>query len=154
MTTIAFNIYNIVPMGKVRQNKADRWKARPCVLRYRDYCDRIRTAYFAAVGDRGPLDIVVKGHITQYVKLRVPDNKCVVLSVLSCYPQPASRSAKVMAKYQGIDCFKKPDADNLWGSVADALFDNDQRCKIGEVYRFWAPGTTGKIAVKIEIQEA
>lgn len=34
--------YSIVPMGKPRMTRADKWKQRPEVLRYRAFCDEVR----------------------------------------------------------------------------------------------------------------
>jgi hypothetical protein len=35
-------IYPIVPMGKPRMTRADKWKKRPEVMRYRAFCDEVR----------------------------------------------------------------------------------------------------------------
>lgn len=35
-------IFNITPMGKPRQTRADKWKQREVVLRYRAFCDEVR----------------------------------------------------------------------------------------------------------------
>ena len=34
--------YAIVPVPKPRQTQSDRWKKRPCVLRYRAFADEVR----------------------------------------------------------------------------------------------------------------
>lgn len=35
-------VYNILPMGKPRMTRADKWKKRPEVMRYRAFCDHVR----------------------------------------------------------------------------------------------------------------
>ena len=32
-------IYDITPIGKPRMTRADKWKQRPAVMRYRAFCD-------------------------------------------------------------------------------------------------------------------
>ncbi|MBC8923069.1 RusA family crossover junction endodeoxyribonuclease, partial [Escherichia coli] len=34
--------YSITPLGKPRMTRADKWKQRPPVLRYRVFCDEVR----------------------------------------------------------------------------------------------------------------
>ncbi|HBZ1362084.1 TPA: RusA family crossover junction endodeoxyribonuclease [Escherichia coli] len=35
-------IYDITPIGKPRMTRADKWKQRPPVMRYRAFCDEVR----------------------------------------------------------------------------------------------------------------
>jgi hypothetical protein len=35
-------IYDITPLGKPRMTRADKWKTRPAVMRYRAFCDEVR----------------------------------------------------------------------------------------------------------------
>ncbi len=35
-------IFNITPMGKPRMTRADKWKQREVVMRYRAFCDEVR----------------------------------------------------------------------------------------------------------------
>lgn len=35
-------IYDITPIGKPRMTRADKWKKRPAVMRYRAFCDEAR----------------------------------------------------------------------------------------------------------------
>lgn len=35
-------IYDITPIGKPRMTRADKWKTRPAVMRYRAFCDEAR----------------------------------------------------------------------------------------------------------------
>lgn len=34
-------VYNVVPMDKPRMTRADKWKQRPEVMRYRAFCDHV-----------------------------------------------------------------------------------------------------------------
>ncbi len=39
--------YDILPVPKPRMTQRDRWRKRPCVLRYRAFCDLVRFARIA-----------------------------------------------------------------------------------------------------------
>jgi len=36
--------YKITPVPKPRQTRSDKWKQRPCVMRYRAFADEVRAA--------------------------------------------------------------------------------------------------------------
>ena len=35
-------IYNITPVAKPRMTRSDKWKKRPCVMRYWEFCDKVQ----------------------------------------------------------------------------------------------------------------
>lgn len=91
------------PVGKPRMTQRDKWKKRPCVLAYRDYCDRIRAATPAILGevDCYALDVIAHIAVKPSWKLKL-------------------KKAKIGKPHRD-----KPDTDNIVKSVADAMFEND-----------------------------
>lgn len=79
--------YLITPVGKPRMTRADKWKQRPPVMRYRMFCDEAR----------------LHG-------IRVPENGAHITFVL---PMPKSWSKKKRAAMDGQPHQQKPDLDNL-----------------------------------------
>ena len=92
---------SIVP--KPRMTRADRWKTRPCVLRYWDFADVLRAAAAAQnfeLGDR----IKIEFHIAM----------------------PKSWSKKKRSEMEGRPHKNKPDLDNCIKSCADILKKEDK----------------------------
>lgn len=105
------------PMGKPRMTQRDVWKKRPVVLRYREYCDRIRAAC-------GPC----------------PENVYSV-HVFSHFPVPDSWSKKKRADALDMPMQQRPDWDNVAKAVCDALFQEDSHLVGGVSWKFWCrPG--------------
>jgi len=91
--------WTVEPMGKVRQNRSDVWKKRPCVVRYRAYHDQLREmGVTLEPGDE------VHFHLTM----------------------PASWSAKRRAAHDGAPHQQKPDLDNLLGGLLDGVMQEDK----------------------------
>lgn len=101
------------PMGKPRMTQRDKWQKRPCVLRYRAYCDKIR----AEAGTIPPNPLAV--HIRAYI------------------PVSASWSKKKKAEHIGKRQRLKPDWDNIGKAICDALFDEDSCIAVGLTEKFW-----------------
>lgn len=91
-----------LPVPKPRQTRSDKWKQRPCVLRYRDYADRLRAVV-------GPIAIDV-GEI--HVRVHVP--------------VPKSMSRKKALALIGNWHRERGDSDNFVKSVMDALLEEDK----------------------------
>jgi len=104
--------------------RADRWKKRPCVLRYFEFADKM--------------------------KLRSKQVGCELGHVLSCtfiLPMPKSWSKKKRAEMDGKPHQQRPDLDNLLKALKDSLLDED--CvvwKYEEIEKRW--GDLGKIIIK------
>jgi hypothetical protein len=94
------------PMGKPRMTQADRWKKRPCVMRYWLWCDRLRQAC----------------GIAEPLHLDTP----VSLSVQAFFTMPVSWPAKKRASMAGMPHTSKPDGSNVLKGIEDALIANDQ----------------------------
>lgn len=112
--------YNITPLGKPRMTRADKWKKRPEVLRYRAFCDEVRLK-----------------------KVTLPESGYHVIFVL---PMPPSWSKKKRALMDGKPHQQKPDKDNLEKALLDALFGEDSHIWDGRVTKIW--GETGKMIIR------
>lgn len=113
-------VYNITPLGKPRMTRADKWKKRPEVLRYRAFCDEVRLN-----------------------KVTLQESGYHVIFVL---PMPPSWSKKKRALMDGKPHQQKPDKDNLEKALLDALFGEDSHIWDGRVTKIW--GETGKIVIR------
>lgn len=112
-------IYNVVPMGKPRMTRADKWKKRPEVLRYRAFCDHVRL-----------------------LGVKLPEANSHVTFIL---PMPKSWSKKKLAEMNGKPHQSKPDKDNLEKALLDALFEDDAHIWDSRVTKLW--GEEGQIII-------
>lgn len=113
-------VFNITPLGKPRMTRADKWKKRPEVLRYRAFCDEVR------------LNNVSR-----------PESGYHVIFVL---PMPPSWSKKKRSLMDGKPHQQKPDKDNLEKALLDAIFGEDSHIWDGRVTKIW--GETGKMIIR------
>lgn len=112
--------YKITPVPKPRMTQSDKWKQRPCVMQYRQFCDDVRAA-----------------------GIELPESGAVVIFIL---PMPVSWSKKKRAKFNGMAHQTRPDLDNLIKALSDAVHKED--CRIwdyGGLQKVW--GVSGKIVV-------
>ncbi len=111
--------YNITPCPAPRQNRSDKWKKRPSVLRYRAFRDEVR---------------LKKVHINPYGD-----------TVIFHVPMPKSWSKKKKLAMNGKPHKQKPDLDNLLKALLDAVFEED--CGIWDIRakKYWA--FEGKIMI-------
>ncbi len=116
----------IDPIGKPRMTQRDKWAKRPCVLRYRKFCDITRQALNAD-------------------SFALPDS----FSIRFTIEMPASWSAKKRAAMLGAPHQQKPDLDNMVKAVCDAAKKDDST-----VYRINAEKVWGKVgSIKIWVLE-
>lgn len=113
-------IYHIEPMAKPRMTRADKWKQRDCVLRYRAYKDEIRLR-----------------------NVQVPEGNAHIMFVI---PMPASWSNKKRDVMAGQPHQQKPDVDNLHKGLLDAVFLDDCRVWDHRVTKVW--GEVGCIIIR------
>ena len=112
--------YNITPVPKPRQTQSDKWKQRPCVMRYRAFADKVR-ALKIKVAESG-------------------DHICFIL------PMPKSWSKQRKQIMDGQPHQQVPDKDNLEKALLDSLFKNDSHIWDSRVSKIW--GREGKIIIK------
>lgn len=113
-------IYPIVPMGKPRMTRADKWKKRPEVMRYRAFCDEVR----------------LRGVV-------LPESGAHVIFIL---PMPASWSKKKRQEHNGKPHQQKPDWDNMAKALQDAIYHDDARVWNCQVTKLW--GEVGQIIIR------
>ena len=92
----------IDPVAKPRMTRSDRWKKRPCVMRYRDYSNRLREAAL----------------LQKYV----PANELIMQFHIK---MPVSWSKKKKEQMRGKPMQSRPDIDNLQKSILDSLFPDE-----------------------------
>jgi len=102
-----FTIF-IDPVAKPRMTQADRWKKRPCVLRYRAFADELRAEAARKNFQLGD---------APYVEFHIP--------------MPKSWSKKKKDLFEGTKHKQRPDVDNLLKALFDCLRDED--CGISDV---------------------
>src|SRR5688572_7856631 len=89
-----------LPVGQPRMTRRDKWKRRPCVMRYRAWADSARIA--AGV---------------------LPDpSKVISFDWKAFFPPPDSWSKKRRAEAIGKPHRSSPDRDNIDKAILDALF--------------------------------
>ena len=93
--------FPIVPTPKPRMSQRDKWKSppRPCVARYRAFCDECR----------------IRG-------VKLPDQGATITFFI---PMPKSWSAKKRAEMDGKPHQQKPDISNLLKALEDAVCKDD-----------------------------
>lgn len=114
------------PVGKPRMSQRDKWQKRPCVLRYRDFCDRCRAA-------AGELPTIPPARLHAVVFLALPKS------------WPAKKKEQLLGK----GCRSKPDYDNLAKSIGDALFDEDSTIYHGTTEKYWCH--EGEECVEVQV---
>lgn len=115
----AMKVYDIIPCPKPRMTRADRWKQRPEVMRYRAFCDEVRLKKVAF------------------------DNNTHVFFIL---PMPWSWSKKKRSEMDGKPHQNRPDADNLIKALGDALYADDSGLWNYAVTKLW--GAEGQIRIE------
>lgn len=113
--------YHITPVPKPRMTQRDRWKKRPCVVRYHAFKDECR-----------------------HVGIELSESGDRVIFIL---PMPRSWSEKKKRAFDGKPHQQTPDVDNLLKSLLDAIYSNDCGVWGIMVKKVW--GRTGKILIKM-----
>lgn len=113
------------PVAKPRQTRSDKWKERPCVVRYRDWADRARAAAGTIPPAAQHADIVI------YL------------------PLPESMSKKKRIEMAGTPHTLKPDIDNLIKSSLDALLKRDQCIHEVRAKKFWEDADGPRVEITL-----
>lgn len=109
------------PIGKPRQTRSDKWRARPCVIAYRAWADVARMMAFRK---NRKLMLVHPTELT--VKAYFESGK-----VHRCGPHTV-----------------KADLDNVCKAVMDALFLNDQLIYRIHAEKYWCDGGRPRVVVE------
>jgi Holliday junction resolvase RusA-like endonuclease len=112
-------IYDITPIPKPRMTRRDRWKVRPCVARYRAFCDecRLKEVWFKPSGAR----------------------------IIFVMPMPKSWSKTKRATLRSRPHEQRPDLDNLCKSLFEAVYSDDSVIWDISIQKVW--GEKGQIRV-------
>lgn len=110
--------YNITPVPAPRQVRSDKWAPRPMVVRYRAFKDEVRAQ-----------------------RVDLPDC-CFVRFTL---PMPTSWSRKRKIDMCGQPHKQRPDLDNLFKALADAVHVEDSHIANAHMVKVW--GHNGSIEV-------
>ncbi len=105
----------ITPIAKPRMTRSDRWKKRPCVIRYWDYKTRLQ-AQLDLYG------IVIED----------------VIKVKFGVPMPKSWSKKKKQEMQEKPHQQRPDVDNLAKGLMDSLFQEDSHIHTLHAKKVWS----------------
>ncbi len=114
--------YQINPFPKPRMTRSDRWKKRPCVVRYHEFKDQVRASNIQ-LSESG-------------------------LSIIFEIKMPKSWSKKQKEKMNGMAHKQKPDLDNLLKALFDAVYEEDSHIWNYEASKVWA--YEGGITVEIK----
>lgn len=109
------------PVGKPRMTKRDVWKQRPCVMRYRAWCDLARLAAF-----KKNSKLTLARPTTLIIKAFMPNGK----------------------QHRVGPHTVKPDLDNIGKSVMDALFANDQMVYKLDCQKLWCDGSRPRVELE------
>jgi Holliday junction resolvase RusA-like endonuclease len=113
------------PVAKPRQTRSDKWKERPCVVRYRNWADKARS---------------VAGDIPAAAQH----------ANIICYlPMPQSWSGKKRSEMAGTPHRVKPDLDNLIKSCFDALLPRDQIIHEVKAKKRWEDEQGSRVEISI-----
>lgn len=106
-------LIKIKPVPKPRMTRSDKWKRRPCVMRYFQFCDELRDK-------------------TRCLKL---GNRAKIIFHIG---MPISWSVKKKNDLNGKPHDARGDIDNLCKSVFDALFKEDKLIYSIFAEKYWA----------------
>ena len=105
--------FDVVPVSAPRMNQADRWKRRPCVVKYFEYRDQVR----AIAAEQG---------------FTLPERFYLWFQM----PMPKSWSQRKKRMMFGEPCRVKPDADNLAKGFFDC-FGEDKHVWSVQLTKTW-----------------
>lgn len=130
MIAITFTIPG-EPIGKPRMTRADKWKRRDCVLRYRHWADFARLALY------------------EQVKKHTLPPGLYDVSWVAFIGMAGSWSEKKKARLRGKPHFGKPDRDNIDKALLDSLFADDRGVCHGTLTKLWDDGNGPRLEVTI-----
>lgn len=119
--SLDFQVF-IDPIGKPRMTQRDKWQQRPCVIRYRAFCDKLRQSFAAQ-------------------RISLPD----AFQIQFTIEMPASWSKKKRLEMNGRPHQTKPDLDNMLKAVCDALRKDDSPIHAWTATKIW--GKCGMIEI-------
>ena len=119
-------------MGKPRMTQRDKWKKRPCVMRYRAYKDELNL------------------NISKYPDLvsDLESGDVIGVSWVAVLPMPKSWSKKKKLAMKGRYHRQKPDRDNIDKGILDAILKDDSGVAVGSMTKIWDDGEGARIMLE------
>jgi Holliday junction resolvase RusA-like endonuclease len=118
----------IDPVTKPRQTRSDKWKKRDCVVRYRQFADKLRLC-------------------ANIAKFELADSFEIRFNIA----MPKSASKKKSNELLNMPHQQKPDIDNLLKAVMDALKkDGDQSVYSVMAVKYWS--MVGSIEIENKVK--
>lgn len=115
------------PIGKPRMTRRDKWKQRPCVMRYREWADAARSA---------------AGIVPQA-------NTVYSLDWTAYFAPPPSWSKQKRREAIGTLHRPRPDRDNIDKAILDALFKSDSGIAFGTIRKEWGEPERLEVVLRI-----
>lgn len=103
--------YPISPIPAPRMTRSDKWKKRPCVLRFFAFRDEVRAR-----------------------KVGITAASKVIFNI----EMPASWSKQRRVEWDGLPHMNKPDIDNLIKALLDSVFEDDAHIWAVSAEKRWA----------------
>lgn len=103
--------YGIVPVPAPRMTRSDKWKQRPCVMRYFAFRDQVKAH---------KIELQSPCKITFYI------------------PMPETWSKRKKKDFAGKPHMNKPDLDNLIKALLDSVFSEDAHMWSLSAEKYWA----------------
>ena len=114
---------HITALGKPRMTQQDKWKKRPCVMRYRAFADEMR------------------------LRVGVIPVEAVSVTLAVFLPMAESWSDKKKAALKGMPHRQKPDIDNICKAVLDALMKDDSGIAYIHAVKRWDDGDGARVVI-------
>ena len=133
-TTTLVNL-PILAMGKPRMTQQDKWKKRPCVVRYRKFCDDL-------------IKLIQEAEPEWMLQLTCVEIEVVGITSIVRLPMPKSWSMKKKELKAGSLHDSKPDTSNIFKAIEDAVCVEDKQVALINCSKFW---TCGDARVDIEL---
>lgn len=128
------------PMAKPRMTQRDKWQKRPCVMRYRSWCDLASECFEKALNQAG---------FTSGLSAYQVDS----LSWVAHFEPPKTWSGKRRTLVLGELHRSRPDRDNIDKAVLDSLFphgrEGDSAIAQGCIKKLYSEES--KVVIRIEL---
>ena len=140
------------PVAKPRQTQRDRWRKRPCVVKYRKWADIARESFYKSYISLGARTVRTSKQLRE-TPIRAEhllkiDPVRVIITAFFAFPKTYPKKKREGLK--GKPHRLKPDGDNVLKAVSDALFKQDQRIAYMAVDKKWDDGYGPRIEVLLE----
>lgn len=135
MKSISFVNLPILVVGKPRMTQRDKWQKRPCVVKYRKFCDDL-------------IGLMKKEHPDWMLQHTLGEIEVIGITAIVRIPMPRSWSIKKKELHAGGLHHSKPDTSNIYKAIEDAICVEDKQVALVNCSKYW---TCGEARVDMEI---